>query len=369
MTVFNYTRRAALSFCAVSALALAGPAAAGGHGGVDFSGETIEFVIPFSESGGSARWANFFAPLLSEHLPGNPTVVVRYRPGAGSTSGANWFQEQTTDDGTLIFGTSGSTQFPYLLGDPRVRYEYNDWQIVLASGTGGVAYLPAELAAEMDGLDATPLQDTDFIWGSQGATRLDLVANLAWEMLGMNVEPVFGIEGRGDGRLMFERGEANIDYQTTSAYLRSVQPLVDQGLAAPMMTWGALDDDGNIVRDPTFPDIPTFAEVCEATPACSTEGDAWDAWRAFFIAGFPAQKMIFLPGSASADVVATYTNALNDIIARDDFAELSEATLGDYPQMTEQGAANAFASATTVPDTARDFVVNWLEERYGVVLE
>ena len=106
MTKLTTTRRVALGLCAASAMAFAAPAQAD----VDLSGETVEFVIPFSESGGSARWANFFAPLLSEHLPGNPTVVVRYRPGAGSTSGANWFQEQTTDDGTLIFGTSGSTQ-------------------------------------------------------------------------------------------------------------------------------------------------------------------------------------------------------------------------------------------------------------------
>ncbi len=121
------TRRVALGVVAAAGVAFAAaPATAGSHGGVDFSGKTIEFVIPFSESGGSARWANFYAPLLSEALPGNPTVVVRYRPGAGSTAGANWFQEQDTADGTLIFGTSGSTQFPYLLGDPRVRYEYND---------------------------------------------------------------------------------------------------------------------------------------------------------------------------------------------------------------------------------------------------
>ena len=75
---------------------------------VDFSGETVEWVIPFSETGGSAKWANFFAPLLAEELPGNPTVVVRYRPGAGSTEGANWFQgNQEQGDGTLIFGDSG----------------------------------------------------------------------------------------------------------------------------------------------------------------------------------------------------------------------------------------------------------------------
>ncbi len=161
----------------------------------------------------------------------------------------------------------------------------SDWQVVLASGTGGVAYLPPDLGAKFDGRRERP-EGRFFLYGSQGATTLDLVPLLAWKMLGMQVEPVFGIKGRGDGRLMFERGEANIDYQTSSAYLKSVQPLVDQGIAVPMMTWGALDDDGNIVRDPTFPDIPSFKEVCEATDGCETEGVAWDAWKAFFIAGF-----------------------------------------------------------------------------------
>ncbi len=361
----SFTRRVALS---IAAAALAATANAGSHGGVDFSGKTIDFVIPFSESGGSARWANFYAPLLSDALPGKPTVQVQFRPGAGSTKGANWFQNQRSTDGTVIFGTSGSTQFPYLLGDPRVRYEYDDWQVVLASGVGGVSYLHPDLADMMDGLDATPLQDTDFIWGSQGATRLDLVANLAWKMLGMNVDPVFGISGRGDGRLMFERGEANIDYQTSPAYLKSVVPLVEEGLAKPMMTWGALDDAGNIVRDPTFPDIPTFKEVCEATPACRTSGDSWDAWKAFFIAGFPAQKMVFLPGGADADTVATFTKAFQAVHARPDFARMAAATLGAYPQMTGDAARTAKASATEVPDAAKEFVIEWLQDDYGVSL-
>ncbi len=365
MSVFKTTRGVAFGLAAAAALAT--PAASNA---ADFNleGKTVEFVIPFSESGGSARWANFYAPLLSEALPGNPTVVVRYRPGAGSTKGANWFQEQDTADGTLIFGSSGSTQFPYLLGDPRVRYEYADWQVVLASGVGGVSYLPPDIAKRFDG-DADDLGDIDFIWGSQGATRLDLVANLAWKMLGMNVVPVFGIEGRGDGRLMFERGEANIDYQTSPAYLRSVVPMVEQGLAVPMMTWGSLDDDGNIVRDPTFPDIPTFKEVCEKTAACETKGDAWDAWKAFFIAGFPAQKMVFLPKTAPKEVVDGYEAAFKKILARSDFQQMAEKTLGKDPQMTGKAADNAKKLATTVPPSAKQFVIDWLKEDYNVTLQ
>ncbi|MEM9763306.1 MAG: tricarboxylate transporter [Pseudomonadota bacterium] len=350
---------------AAAAFATTAPAAE-----LDLSGETVEWVIPFSETGGSAKWANFYAPLLSEALPGNPTVVVKFMPGAGSTKGANWFQKQSYDDseGTLIFGTSGSTQFPYLLGDPRVRYEYGDWEVVLVSGTGGVAYLPPDLASKMNGLDASPLQGTDFIYGSQGATRLDLVPLLAWEMLGLSVEPVFGIKGRGDGRLMYERGEANIDYQTSSSFLKGVTPLVEAGTAVPMMSWGALDADGNIVRDPTFPDMPTFKEVCEATPGCETSGEKWDAWKAFFVAGFPAQKMVFLPAGASEEAIATYTAAFEAVKARADFAEISEGRLGVYPQMTGAQAKGALTSGTDVPEAAKTFVVDWLQERYGVSL-
>lgn len=353
-----------LARTAAALAVLASPAVAD----VDFSGETIEWVIPFSETGGSAKWANFFAPLLSAELPGNPTVVVKFMPGAGSTKGANWFQEQTHKDGTLLFGTSGSTQFPYLLGDPRVRYEYSDWVPVMASGTGGVAYLNPVDGAKFDG-SANNLKDVDFIYGSQGATRLDLVPLLAWEMLGMNVEPVFGIKGRGDGRLMFERGEATIDYQTSSGYLSASADLVASGKAVPMMTWGALDDYGNIVRDPTFPEIPTFKEVCEATEGCETSGEAWDAWKAFFVSGFPVQKIAFLPAGTPDDVAEAYANAFDAVRNHEDFAKLAEKEVGKYDVFVGFGAKRATIAGTTVSPEAKAFVQKWLQDAYGVSLQ
>lgn len=353
----------------VFAAAMLGPIASTQADIIDMSGKTIEWIIPFSETGGSAKWANFYAPLLSEALEGNPTVVVKFMPGAGSTKGANWFEKQKYDDATVIFGSSGSTQFPFLLDDPRVRFDYANWEIVLASGTGGVAYLPPDMAAKLDGMNAKPLQGDEFIYGSQGATRLDLVPLLAWEMLGLNVEPVFGIKGRGDGRLMFERGEANIDYQTSSSYLVGVTPLVEAGTAVPWFSFGSLDESGAIVRDPTFPDMPSFKEVCEATEGCETSGDRWDAWKAFFIAGFPAQKMVFLPNGATEDAIETYTAAFEAIKARDDFAEIAGPRLGEYPQMTGKNAKDALVSATQVSAGAKALVTSWLEERYGVSLK
>ncbi|WP_146588668.1 tricarboxylate transporter [Puniceibacterium confluentis] len=332
-------------------------------------GKTVEYTIPFSESGGSAKWAAFFAPRLTAALPGNPTVVVKFRPGAGSTEGANWFQgEQDQGDGLTIFGDSGSTKFPYLLGDPRVRYEYADWKPVLASATGGVVYLPPDLGAKFDG-DMDDLKEEFYLYGSQGATTLDLVPLLAFKMLGLQVDPVFGVEGRGDGRLMFERGEANIDYQTSSAYIANVQPLVDSGQAVPIFSWGALDDSGAIVRDPTFPDMPSFKEVCEATDGCETEGVAWDAYKAFFVAGFANQKTIFLPSSASQEVVDMYTEALRAVVSAEGFKDDANEVLGAYPQMVGASAIEATKQATSISPEAKQYVLNWLKADYGVTME
>ena len=211
--------------------------------------------------------------------------------------------------------------------------------------------------------------DTNFIYGSQGATRLDLVPLLAWEMLGMKVDPVFGIKGRGDGRLMFERGEANIDYQTSSAFLSKVMPLVEEGKAVPIMTWGALDSEGNIVRDPTFPDIPTFKEVYEQMKGEEPSGEAWSAWKAFFTAGFPAQKMVFLPKGADQELIDTFSNAFRKVTERPDFAEISKKRLGVYPQATGEKAAAFKKLGTDVDEKAKDWVKNWLQERYGVSLK
>jgi len=359
----KFNRLCFITAAIVASFTLSVPAVAD----VNFAGETVTFTIPFSEKGGSAKWANFFAPLLSEALPGNPTVVVKYMPGAGSTKGANWFHKQKNGDGTVIFGTSGSTHFPYLLGDPRVKYEIKDWLPVMASGTGGVAYLNAKDGKNFDG-SANALKGGNYIFGSQGATRLDLIPLLAWKMLGMKVEPVFGIKSRGNGRLMFERGEANVDYQTSAAYMKASIELVKEGKAVPMMSWGSVSADGKIIRDPTFPEMPTFKEVCDNTAGCKTSGEAWDAWKSFFNAGFPVQKIVFLPAGTDQEIVDTYIKAFEKIKARSDFVKISEKRLGKYPMFIGKDAAAGVVAATTVTPDAKAFIIKWLNEDYGTSL-
>ena len=354
---------ASFALVAFGALALAPNAAPA----VDFEGKRIEWIIPFKEGGGSDTWARFYAPLLSASLPGNPVIAVKNIPGGGSTKGANQFQSRAKPNGRTILGTSGSTQFPYLLGDKRVRYEYKDWQIVLATATGGVFYVKPETGVQ-SAADITKLRDQTLKYGSQGATSLDIIPLLAMDLLDIEVKAVFGMKGRGAGRLAFERGETNIDYQTSSSYLKKVVPLVEEGGAIPIMTWGALDDSGNLVRDPTFPDLPHFAEVYEMVHGAAPSGAAFDAWKAFFTAGFAAQKMIYLPKGTPDEIVEAWREAAAKTVGAPDFKEKSELVLGTYPQATGEAAVTRMKLAVDVAPEAKQFVKDWLTEKYNVKL-
>lgn len=366
------TKRAGFWSRTLGGTALALGLAAGVHAApawaVDFSGKTIEFTIPFNTGGGSDAWARFYAPLLHEALPGKPTVQVKNVPGGGSTTGTNQWEARAKPTGLEILGTSGSTQFPYLLGDPRVKYEYKHWTAVLATPTGGVVYINPDLGVK-EPADLKKIQDRQMAFLSQGATSLDLVPLLAFELLGLKVDPIFGAKGRGDGRLAFERGEVNIDYQTTSAFLKNVQPLVDAGKAVPLFTWGALDENGKLVRDPTFPDLPHMGEVYEAVHGKKPSGPAWNAWMAFFSAGFAAQKMVFLPEGTPQEIIDTYSEAFKKIVSQPGFKEKAEAAIGEYPQATGKAAEAAKQVAINVAPEDKQWVLDWLKRRFNVEIK
>ncbi|RXJ89795.1 tricarboxylate transporter [Arcobacter sp. CECT 8983] len=332
---------------------------------VSFKGKTIEWIMPFKAGGGTDKWGRFYAPLLSEALPGKPTVVIKNMPGGGSTKGANFFAKRASKDGLTILGTSGSTQFPYLLDDKRVRYDYDKWEVVLASPTGGVVYVSSKLGVNSIN-DLNKLKSQELKFGSQGATSLDLIPLLAFDILGLDVQPIFGMKGRKSGRLAFLRGETNIDYQTSTSYIKNVLPAQKEGRAVPLFAWGTLDDNGNLQRDPTFPNLPHFGEVYETLYGKKPDGKAFKAWKTFFTAGFSSQKMIFLPKGVSSDVIETYENAAKKILENDDFKKLKTQNLGLYEQVVGKKADNLKQLGTKVSKDDKEWVKQWLTKKYNV---
>ncbi|MBL0712911.1 MAG: hypothetical protein JJV98_04355 [Desulfosarcina sp.] len=331
----------------------------------DFSGEKITWIIPFKVGGGSDVWSRLYAPFFQKYLPGNPIVAVKNMPGGGSITGGNYFHTRVRgNDGLTVFGSSGSTSFPYLLGNSKVKYDFAQYHIVFASPTGGVAYIKPELgvksAADLKGYTK------ELAYASQGATSLDIVPLLAFDLLGLNVKAIFGYKGRGGGRVAFEQGEVNIDYQTSTAYIKNVRPLVKQGLAVPLMTWGVLDADGNVVRDPIEPNLPCFPEVYEMIHGKKPSGQAWNAWKAFMVAGFGVQKAMWLPKKTKPEIVAAYRAAATKVIADPEFQGVVKKSLGGYKQLAGEDARKAFEQVLSVSKEDKAWVLKWIKDEYGI---
>ena len=333
---------------------------------VDFSGKTIEWIIPLSEGGGTDVWARFLAPYLAKHLPGQPNVIIRNVPGGGSITGTNDYAARGEPDGLSLIGTTGSTALPMLLGDTRVQYDFNrDFVPVLVSPSGGVVYVPPDLGVTSI-QDLSKLQGQELVYASQGPTSLDLVPMLGFDLLGLDVRHVFGMTGRGDGRLAFERGEATIDYQTTSAYLSNVVPMVEAGRAVPLFSWGVLDSEGNIVRDPTFPDLPSFVEAYEAVHGKKPEGVQFEAYKALFGAGLNANKPAMLPIETPPEIVQAYRDAFEAALNDPELQAKAAEILGEYDQATGDEIEGLFKVATTISPEAKEWVQNYLKENYQV---
>lgn len=334
----------------------------------DFSGQTIEWVIPFKEGGGSDTWARFNVKFLSQYLPGQPTVIVKNIPGGGSIKGANLFADRVKPDGLMILGTSGSTQFPYLLEDPRVRYEYNDYKPLWSYPTGGVVYCSPKLGVK-NAFELGKLRENNphkLMYGSQGPTSLDLVPLLSFDLLGLDVKAVFGFRGRGAGRLAFERGEVLIDYQTSSAYLKNVVPLVEAGDAVPLFSFGALDENGELIRDPSFPDLPHFGEVYTQITGNRMEGIEWSTWFAFMSAGFGGMKLVLVPKETPDEVVEVYQQAIQKMKQDPDYQAKKVKAIGEYQQEIGAKAQKIFDLATKVGEAEKTFIKQWLRKKYDL---
>ncbi|WP_409522616.1 Bug family tripartite tricarboxylate transporter substrate binding protein [Nitrincola sp. MINF-07-Sa-05] len=325
---------------------------------------TIHWTIPFGVGGGTDVWARFFTTWLSDHIQGNPTIVIDNVPGGGSINGTNLFAMRAAEDGSHWIGTSASTQYPAMFQDRRVRYNYNDWTPILATPTGGVVYAQSSLGDNSEDI-LRVLTERKVKFAVQSHTGLELPILIALDLLGVDVQAVSGMRGRGEGRLAFERGEADIDFQTTSAYFSSVTPLVESGRAIPLFSLGVLNDSGEIVRDPAFPDLPTFNEIYQRVNGEQPSGPAGEAYRKFFASGFTLQKLILLPKNSPEALIDEYREAARRFVDTEEFKEAAAEHLGPYTPVVGEVVEQHIKEAMTLDDTTRLWLVNWLLERHG----
>jgi tripartite-type tricarboxylate transporter receptor subunit TctC len=335
----------------------------------DFRGQRIEIIVPYEAGGGTDIYARFLAPLLSEKLPGKPTVLVVNVPGAGAIAGGNQF-ERAKPDGLTVIAVGTSLTANYVFRDKRVKYKLADWIPIISSPNGTVVYANSSLGVKSSA-DIASLKGKSLVMGANNATGGDLRVLLSLDGLGLKANEVFGLN-RGDARPSFERGEFNLNFDSIAAYQAQVRPLIESGVAVPLFSFGIADDKGTIVRDPLAPDVPTYNEVFKTANGKEPDGPAYKAWLAMFNLNIMAAKGLALPAGTPKDIVDTYNEAIKQVIAA--FSDpktkaQADDVVGPYPQAVGEAAGRALRGAATFDDETFNWLKTWLNERYKVSLD
>lgn len=332
----------------------------------DFAGETLQVMIPLAEGGGTDTWARFVGQQLARTIPGTPGFSPINEAGGEGITGTNHFASSAEPTGTELLVSTATTVVPWVLGRTAVKYSFDELVPILVNGTGGVVY--ARTDAGVSGVGDLVGRKTPLVFGGITATGLDLTTLVAFDLLGADVATTFGFEGRGPVNLALQRGEVDLDYTTTSAYEPAVAPMVSEGSAVVLMSFGQIGPDGDVIRDPNFADVPTVVEVYEQIHGSKPSGPAYEAYRTMLGLTYTYQKGLWVPEGTPTEAVGLLRESARTLAVDPDFNKAAADVLGGYPIQADEDIADRVRKAYTVSDDVRKYLLDLLENDYGITV-
>jgi tripartite-type tricarboxylate transporter receptor subunit TctC len=300
-------------------------------------------------------------------MPGRPGFAPENESGGEGITGTNRFVTSARADGTELLVGTATTVVPYLLRRTAVRYDFTELVPILANGTGAVVYArTATGVADLADLVGRP---APLAFGGITATGLDLTTLLAFDLLGVDVAATFGFEGRGPVNLALQRGEIDIDYQTTSTYASAVKPLLEDGSAVALFSLGQVDGSGRIVRDPNFADLPTVVEAYEQLHGSAPSGPKLDAYRTVLAVTYTYQKTLWVPPETPGAAVEVLRASAERLGADPAFQKAAAKVLGGYPLDAAQDLRARIGEAYQVSPDVRAHVVELLHDTYSIEID
>lgn len=203
-------RRSAAGFAAVAIAAAALvafiPAAAAA---ADFyAGKTISYVVGGSPGGGHDIYARTLARHLPRHIPGEPVIVVRNMPGAGSARAGVYLYSVAPKDGTVIAALyPGALMGPVLDDRSKVNYDPTKFQY-LASAENGARICATFERSKAKTFDDAIQQPVVFGASAPGGALHDYAFMLK-KSTGAAFRIVVGYKATRDLTLDMERGEVD----------------------------------------------------------------------------------------------------------------------------------------------------------------
>jgi tripartite-type tricarboxylate transporter receptor subunit TctC len=219
------TLRAILCF---TLLAAAAPAMAADDAVANFyKGKTIQFYIGYTAGGGYDAYARILGRHMSEHIPGNPTIVPQNMPGAGSLRATNYLYNVAAKDGAAIGTFARGMPLQPVLDATGTQYDGRKFTWI---GSISDEVSICAFRTEKGIKTIEDMRTKNYIVGGTGpGADTDIFADIMRNMFHMtNMKIATGYPGSNEINLALERGEVDgrCGWSWSSLLSRS-KPLLD----------------------------------------------------------------------------------------------------------------------------------------------
>ena len=271
-----------------------------------YKGKTIEIIVGFPPGAYNDVYSRLLASYLGRYIPGNPSIVTRNMPGAGSFVAVNHIQGTAPRDGTTIGLASPTIPLDEVLGTDGVRFRTRElgWigrmnsniNVLTTWRTSGVKTIEQAREREVT-LSGTGVGSTSYIY--------PIVMN---KVIGTKFKLILGYKGSNEGMLAMERGESEGHSTSWTTFFGNHPGWYADG-SVNMLTQFALS------RKPVLKNVPTAMEFAETEEQKSI-------LRAMLLATEIGYAFFTSP-NVPADRLATLREAFQRVVADPEF--LNEA--------------------------------------------
>lgn len=165
----------------------------------------ITLYVGYSPGGGYDRYSRTLARHMGRHIPGNPRIIVKNRPGAGSMILTNEIYNSLPKDGTAFGNVGRGLPQEPLMGTVEAKYDSTKFTW-LGSMNNEVSVCVSWHKSEIKTVD--DMMTKPFVVGGVGpGSDTDTFPTAINNVLGAKMKLVTGYPGGNDINFAIERGE------------------------------------------------------------------------------------------------------------------------------------------------------------------
>ena len=324
-----------------------------------FDGKTITVYVGRTPGSGADLSVRIFVEFWKQHIPGNPTMVVRNVPGGGGTRVWNLGAEVADADGLHIFysPTSGAAA---ILKETGLRADFAKMPYIGGLMSPNMAYVRTDkVSSAEDLLTADGLK----FGGQTPAHRFDLLGRLGLDAVGANYQYATGFPGAADVFNAVRRGEIDIQVASLGLYRFSIEPtLVKEGLAIPLWHNPAADTNGNLTALEVAADIPSYMEFYENLTGTPPSGQEFEMYKWLLPRVNNIVYAALLPPNTPAEIQEILRESFLDVTENPDY-QAQELTMYGFnlPVIGADEGTAILNSLYDVPESVSTYLENYID--------